>query len=346
VHSLPPYDRILVLTEGQLGVFSSKTASCLLRYRGQHVVGVVDSVAAGTDVRESIPWAPIVPIVPDVTALAAARPQALFVGVAPVGGALPPEMRRHVLGALRMGLDVVSGLHSYLADDQEVADTARQSGARVFDLRRPPTERVIASGRARETRCRRVLTVGTDGNVGKMVAACQLTRAAQRRGMSARMAATGQTGIMIEGGGIAVDAVVADFAAGAVEQLVLELADCDLCVIEGQGSIGHPGFSGVMLACLHGACPDAMILVHHAGRTRHNAEPHHPIPALDQLCAAYGRTAALLHPARVVGVAINAFGVEEQVVRDDVQRVERELGLPAADPTTAEVERLLSATLA
>ena len=100
-----------------------------------------------------------------------------------------------------------------------------------------------------------------------------------------------------------------------------------------------------MLACVHGACPDAMILVHHAGRTRYNAEPHHPIPPLDQLCMAYEQAAAFLHPAKVVGVAINAFGVEEQVVRDDMRRIERELGLPAADPTTPEIDRLLAAAL-
>ena len=343
MHVLPPYERIIVLTEGHLGVFSSKTAACLLRYRGQDVVGVVDSTAAGTDVRTAIPWAPPVPVFENVAAAAGSQPQALFIGIAPVGGALPPEMRQHVRQALRAGIDVVSGLHVHLSDDDEFAEAGRQSGARLFDLRQPPTPGVIAGGRARGTRCRRVLTVGTDGNVGKMVTAFELKRAAQRRGLHVRLAATGQTGIMIEGYGIVVDAVVADFAAGATEQLVLHISDCELGIIEGQGGIAHPGFSGVTLALLHGACPDAMILVHHAGRTHYRAEPHGPIPPLDRLCAAYEQAASLLHPARVVAVAINGFDVEQHLVRAEMRRIEQELKVPVADPITPDVQRLLAA---
>lgn len=346
MHVLPPYERIIVLTEGHLGVFSSKTAACLLRYRGQDVVGLIDSAAAGTDVRTAIPWAPPVPVFESVAAAAGAQPQALFIGIAPVGGALPPEMRQHVLDALQAGIDVVSGLHVHLSDDEEFVKAAGQSGARLFDLRRPPTPGVIAGGRARRTRCRRVLTVGTDGNVGKMVTAFELKRAAQQQGLDVRLAATGQTGIMIEGYGIVVDAVVADFAAGATEQVVLHIGDCELGIIEGQGSLAHPGFSGVTLALLHGACPDAMILVHHAGRTRYKAEPHDPIPPLDRLCAAYEQAVSLLHPARVVAVAINGFDVEQHLVHAEMRRIERELKVPVADPITPDVQRLLAAAVA
>jgi uncharacterized NAD-dependent epimerase/dehydratase family protein len=345
MHILPPYERILVLTEGQLGVFSSKTAACLLRYRGQDVVGVIDSTAAGTDVRTAIPWAAPVPVFESIAAAAGVRPQALFIGIAPVGGALPPEMRQHVGQALRAGIDVVSGLHAHLGDDDELATAARQSGARLVDLRKPPTPGLIAGGRARGTRCRRILTVGTDGNVGKMVTTFELKHAAQQQGLDVRLAATGQTGIMIEGCGIAVDAVVADFAAGATEQLVQHIGDCELGIIEGQGSLAHPGFSGVTLALLHGACPDAMILVHHAGRTRYKAEPHGPIPPLDRLCAAYEQAASLLHPARVVAVAVNGFGVEQDVLQAEMRRIEEELQIPVADPITPDVQRLLAAAM-
>jgi len=345
MHVLPSYERILVLTEGQLGVFSSKTAACLLRYRGEHVVGIVDSQAAGSDVRAQIPWSPPVPILPDITAASTRRPETLFIGVAPVGGTLPPEMRRHVHDALLAGLDIVSGLHTHLSDDHALADCARRSGAQIFDLRRPPDQNVIAGGRARNTRCRRIMTVGTDGNVGKMVTACELTRAARQRGLDARMVATGQTGIMIEGSGIAIDGVVSDFAAGATEQLVLKFGDCDVCVVEGQGSIAHPGFSGVTLSILHGACPDAFILVHHAGRTRYRAEPRGPIPPLAQLRTAYEQAAALVHPARVVGVALNGFGAAPDVVRDEGRRIEQELNVPVSDPTTPDIARLLDAAL-
>ncbi len=345
MHELPAYHRLLLLTEGNLGVFSSKTAASLLRYRPHDVVGVVDSAAAGQRLADSIPWSPPVPILADVDAARTLRPDALMIGIAPVGGALPDMMRRHVCSALRAGLDVVSGLHSFLADDDELAILAGRSGARIIDLRRPPAPRVIATAQALTTRCRRVLTVGTDCNVGKMVAALELTAAAGRRGLDARFLATGQTGIMIGGCGIAIDACVADFAAGAAEQLVMSAAACDVCFIEGQGSIAHPGFSPVTLALLHGSCPDTLALVHQLGRTHYAASPHGVLPAIPSLIAAYEQAAALLHPARVSAVAVNSFGYEPETAQREARRIEAELGLPVADPIRDGCERLLDAIL-
>ena len=206
MHKLPVYRRLLLLTEGQLGVFTSKTAAAVMKYRPGDVVGVLDRAATGRNLAEFIPWAPPVPIIADLARARELRPDALFVGIAPVGGALPPEMRAHVRAALAAGIDVVSGLHNFLADDGELAALAQAGGARIYDLRRPPAERAVASAQALGTRCRRVLTVGTDCNVGKMVTALELTAAARRRGLDARFLATGQTGIMIEGSGICVDA--------------------------------------------------------------------------------------------------------------------------------------------
>lgn len=346
MHVLPLHRRILLLTEGQLGALTAKTAVALLRYRTADVVAIVDSAAAGTDLSAVIPGTLPVPIVPTVAAARKWRPDALFVGVAPPGGDLPPEMGRHITAALRAGLDVVSGLHTFLADEPELTALARQTRSRIFDLRRPPTGRILATGRARTTRCRRVLTVGTDGNVGKMVAALELTAAARRQGLDGHFLATGQTGMMVAGRGVAIDAVASDFAPGAVEELVLSVADSDVCIVEGQGSIAHPGFSAVALALMHGACPDAMILVHHVGRTRYKAEPHGRIPPLSELRAAYEQVASLAHPARVVGVALNPLGQDELAVRAETRRLERELRLPVSDPLRDGGQQLLAAALA
>ncbi|MCH7873625.1 MAG: DUF1611 domain-containing protein, partial [Planctomycetes bacterium] len=261
--------RILLLTEGRLGPFTSKTAASLLRYRPDDIVGLLDSAAAGEDIRKRIPWSPAVPIVATLDDAERLGPDSLFIGVAPVGGQAPAAMRVHIAEALERGIDVVSGLHERLVDDRELAQLATVGGAKIVDVRRPPDNLPVASARARQTHCRRILTVGSDCNVGKMVAALELARAAERRGLKTVFLATGQTGIMISGRGIAIDAVVSDFAAGAIESLVLADAEADVCVIEGQGSITHPGFSGVTLSLLHGSCPDAMILVHHAGRERY-----------------------------------------------------------------------------
>jgi len=343
VHTLPEYHRLLLLTEGRLGVYTSKTAAVLLRYRASDVVGVLDATAAGRNIQEFIPWAPPVPILPDLRSAAHLRPDALVVGIAPVGGALPPEMRPAVLAALQAGIDVISGLHSFLADDPELAEAARRGSARLFDLRRPPPTRVVASAQALTTRCRRVLTVGSDCNVGKMVTALELTLAARQRGRDARFIATGQTGIMVAGQGITIDACIADFAAGAVEQMVLQSADADICFIEGQGSIAHPGFSGVTLALLHGACPQDLVLVHQLGRTRYKAPPHASLPPLKQLIAAYEQLAGFVCPARVAAVALNTLGHAEQEARAAVRELEDELGLPVADPLRDGCRRLLAA---
>lgn len=341
---LPPYRRILLLTEGRLGPFTSKTAAAVLRYRAADVMGVVDSAAAGRPLRDFLPAAPDLPIWPDLAAALPARPDALFVGVSPPGGELPAEMRRHVVAALDAGVDVVSGLHDFLALDTELISLAELHQAKLIDLRRPPASRLLASARAGETRCLRILTVGSDGNVGKMFATLELHAAAERRGLRSAFIATGQTGMMISGAGVAVDACVADFAAGAVEALVMEAADRDICFIEGQGSLGHPGFSAVTLALLHGACPDALVLVHHLGRTHYRAAPHVLIPPLRELVSIYEQTAALLHPARIAAVAVNALGLSPSAARRQMRQLERELLLPVFD-ALQQPDGLLAAVL-
>jgi uncharacterized NAD-dependent epimerase/dehydratase family protein len=344
--TLPPYHRLLLLAEGQLGVFTSKTAAALLRYRASDVVAIVDSHVAGRPLTDFIAWGGDQPIVPDIAAAESLRPDGLVIGVTPVGGQLPEPMRRHVVAALEAGIDVISGLHSFLAEDAELVALAGRRGARIIDTRRPPEERVIATARALGTAGRRVLTVGTDANVGKMVAALELTATARSRRLDARFLATGQTGIIIAGCGVAVDACVADFAAGAVEDLVLSADPCDVCLVEGQGSLGHPGFSAVTLALLHGALPDALVLVHRMGRDNYKAPPHSPLPAFERLIAAYEATAALLHPAQVVAVALNSVGFTDAEVAAERERLERQLQLPVADPIRDGCDTLLDAVLA
>lgn len=345
MHVLPRHDRILLLTEGRLGVFTSKTAASLLRFRASSVVGIVDSAAAGCDLSTLIPGAPAAPIFADVSAARHVQPDALYIGVAPVGGELPPAMRRHVLDALSSGIHVVSGLHTFLMDDAEIRTAVAASGAVIYDVRRPPTVRTVAAKRATETRCRRVLTVGTDCNVGKMFAALRLRDAARARGIDARFVATGQTGIMIEGWGTAIDAVVSDFAAGAAEELVLRCADSELCIVEGQGSLSHPGFSGVTLSLLHGVCPDALILVHHLGRSRFSAPPHYPLPDMGELIRALETAAGLVHPARVVGIAVNAHGVDARQARSERDALVGRFGLPVCDTANEDVGALVNAAM-
>src|SRR5438067_3858356 len=196
---MPRAERFAILAEGNLDPFGAKTATSLLRYRAEDVVAVVDSAHAGRPLRELLGVEAGAPVVATLEEALQHRPTTLVIGIAPAGGRLPPGWREVIERALAEGLDVISGLHLMLGDDPELAALAHRHHARLIDLRRPPASEPIARGRARETRAKRVLTVGTDCNVGKMVASLEIVRAARQAGLDARFVATGQTGILING---------------------------------------------------------------------------------------------------------------------------------------------------
>ena len=329
--------RLALLAEARFTPFEAKTAVGVLRYRPEQVAAVIDSTRAGRTAGECAGVGGAIPVVADVAAAAAHGADSLAIGIAPQGGGLPEPWRATVLDALERGWDVLSGLHVFLADDPELAALAARTGARILDLRRPPARRTVAAARAAALDALVVLTVGSDCNVGKMTAALELTRELKRRGARAAFVATGQTGILIAEGGVAVDAVVSDFAAGAIEDLVLEAGrEADVVVVEGQGALHHPGYSGVTLALMAGACPRALILCHHAGRSHirsADGAPHAiPIPPLAELARAYESAAAWVHPARVAGVALNTLELDERAAHAACEAAARELALPAVDP--------------
>lgn len=337
--------RILILAEGRFSVLDAKTATCVIRYRGDEVVGVLDSANAGRDTAEVIGIGAGIPVVGTLDQGLALRPDTLLVGVAPRGGGLPAEWRATIRGALERGLEVVSGLHTFLADDAQLAAAAATGGGRIWDVRRVPDDLPVASRLAAGVDALVVLTVGSDCNVGKMTAAMELTLAARRAGRKAVFAPTGQTGLFIGGRGIVVDRVIADFVAGTAEWIVLENAPgADLVFVEGQGSIFHPGYSGVTLGLLHGSMPDAQVLVHQPSRVR-TLNDEIPIPPLRELIRAYETAAAWLKPAPVTGIALNCHDLDDTAAREAGRRIEAETGLPAVDPVRFGAEPLLEPLL-
>jgi uncharacterized NAD-dependent epimerase/dehydratase family protein len=274
-------------------------------------------------------------------------PTAVLIGIAPQGGRMPAEWRAWLAEALDHGCDLWSGLHTFLADDPLLAEKARAAGRKILDLRRPPPDLPIASGLAKTVEPLVVLTVGTDCNVGKMTAQLQLTRRLNDRGLRTRFVATGQTGIMIEGWGIAVDAVVADFIAGAAERLVLEGAkDADVVLVEGQGSINHPGYSGVTLGLLHGSCPDALILCHQVSREflgDYRQAAWLRIPPLSEYVRLYETIGSAVHPTKVIAISLNTYDLSEADARRACEAAARETGLPATDPVRFDPAPLVDA---
>jgi uncharacterized NAD-dependent epimerase/dehydratase family protein len=338
--------RILILAEGRFRVLDAKTATCVIRYAADEVVGVLDSVTAGRTTDDVLGFGPPLPIVGTLEEGLALGPDTFLIGVAPRGGRLPAAWREMVKAALEARLTVVSGLHTFLGDDPELAEVAARSGAEIRDLRRVPEDLPVASRRAAGVEATVVLTVGTDCNVGKMTASVELAEAARRMGYAAAFAPTGQTGLFLGGKGLVVDRVIADFIAGAAEMIVLDNAPGqDFVFVEGQGSLLHPGYSGVTLGLLHGSMPDAQILVHQPTRACTLNDEIEIMPLPDWV-ALHERMASYLKPAPVVGVAINGFDLDEAAAREWAGRITAETGLPAVDPVKFGAELLIEAVLA
>jgi uncharacterized NAD-dependent epimerase/dehydratase family protein len=334
-----PARRIVILTEGQFSSHHAKTAWGVIRYGPDPIVAILDSAIAGRNVSEWLPGRDIPAVATLDEALALPnRPTALLIGIAPTGGKLPASWRATILAAIRAGLDVLSGLHTFIGDDPEFAAAARDRGVEIVDYRRPPSRMETAVGRPHAPGKRVVLTVGTDCGIGKMSVALELRRAACDDGVSASFVPTGQTGIMIEGWGVAVDRVISDFVQGTCEWLVAEgESRGDWVFVEGQGSIDHPAYSSVTLGLIHGTTPHAMVLVHKPGLVEHDFDhlPGYscPIKPLPEFIQAHEAIAALVAPSRVVAVALNTSLInDEGEARREIARTARETGLPCGDP--------------
>jgi uncharacterized NAD-dependent epimerase/dehydratase family protein len=344
---LRPEHRLVLLQHGGLADLSGKTGLTLLRYRRGPVVAVVDPDQAGRNLREVTGIDRDVPVVASLAEALAYGAEVAVIGLAPSGGRLPEPVRADVAAALRAGLSVASGLHSRIGDDPELAPL-RRDPAWIWDLRREPGGLVVAAARAAALPCRRLLAVGTDMAVGKMSACLELAAAADRLGIPARFVGTGQAGILISGQGVALDAVRVDYAAGAVEAAVLQAAEGlgpdGLVLVEGQGSLAHPG-STATLPLIRGSQPTDLLLVHRAGQRHIKGLPELPIPPLPALIAAVEALAALGRPdgqrPRVQAVALNTGHLDGEAAAAAIRAVSAHTGLPCADAVRGGATKLL-----
>jgi uncharacterized NAD-dependent epimerase/dehydratase family protein len=269
----------------------------------------------------------------------------IIVGIAPTGGALPPHWVAELGAAADAGLDVVSGLHTRLTSFPELVQSAARRSVRLVDVRHSDLKFGAATGRKRSGK--RVLTVGTDCAQGKKYTALALAASLTQRGVPATFRATGQTGVMISGAGIAIDAVIADFIAGAAEHLSPDNAHGHWDVIEGQGSLFHPAYAGVTLGLLHGSQPDAIVLCHDPSRRTIDEYPDFPLPELRVAIEDYLRAGRLTNRAiRCVGLSINSSALSAADWDAYVGRMSGELGIPVCDPVRTGVDALASALLA
>jgi uncharacterized NAD-dependent epimerase/dehydratase family protein len=338
-------ERIIVLAHEKFPD-RAKTALGVMRYGDQQVQAVLDRDRPGDRVADHVPDvadAPIVGSFEDGLAAAEEAVDALYIGIAPIGGGFDESWRDDVRAAITAGCDVVSGLHYFLNEDEEFAELAADHDVTLRDVRDPPDDIGVASGNAGDVDADVVLTVGTDCSVGKMTTSAEVVAAARDRGIDAALVPTGQTGIMIEGWGSPIDRVISDFTAGAVEDLVVERGDDhDLLVVEGQGTIIHPAYSAVTCGILHGAMADGLVLCHAADREVIHGYESVTLPPLADYVDLYEDLAAPVHETSVVAGAVNTKEIDDDAAAADaVATVADELGVPAADPVRDGADRIV-----
>lgn len=324
--------RMVILTEGRLGTFSSKTAVSLIRYKPDEVVAVLDSKYAGQAIEDLIETGRGIPIVATLEEALSYIPTALVIGIATPGGVLPAAWREVIRRAIVNRLEIINGLHTFLNEDAELSALAAEHRVRLWDVRQPPRDLDIGRNRVKRLPNLRLLTVGADSSIGKMVAALEITRAACEAGWDAEFIPTGQTGMMIAGSGIAIDTVVSDFISGAMERLIMARRHRQLLVIEGQGAIIHPSYSGVSLGLLHGSAPQAMVLCHQPGREFMRNDLDMKIPSYADLIHLHEMIARPVLPGEVIAIALNCVGMSREAAQRAVDAVHRETGLPVTDP--------------
>lgn len=335
----------LVLTDGFLASREAKTAHGVIRYSPDRIACVLDCDHAGRSLVQVLPeLGRDAPIVASVSEAMKFAPTSLLLGVATPGGWIPDHWREWIVQAIEGGLEIANGLHGFLRDDPGLTELAAARGVRLWDVREPPSDIPLCSGKAAGVPQRTVLTVGSDCAVGKMTVSLELAASGKTAGIDTEFVATGQTGILVAGRGIAVDRVIGDFLAGAAEKLVLESAPSSrVLIVEGQGGLWHPAYAAVTLGLLYGCAPEVLVLCHQAGRTAIEEPPYTVLPRLSEMVRVYEMLAATVRPAKVACVALNCGGLSPTRARRAIEETEEETGLPAGDVLAGDAPRLWEA---
>ena len=314
---------------------AAKVAQGIAHWRPQASVGQLRLPGCNADMK-----------LPDMTVAEAkaAGARTLVIGVANRGGIISEAWKAVLVEAMEAGMDVAAGLHTLLNRQPELVEAARRTGRTLHDVRVPTIQYPIADGKKR--RGKRLLAVGTDCSCGKMYTTLSLEKAMEERGLKCDFRATGQTGILIDGAGVPLDAVIADFMAGAIEYLTPDADEDHWDLIEGQGSLFHPSYSGVTLALIHGGQPDALVLCHEPTRTHLRGLPHYKIPTLEELRVLAVQMAQIVNPdVKVIGCAINTAALSDEEAERHIVETEARLGLPACDPYRHGAGKLVDALL-
>jgi uncharacterized NAD-dependent epimerase/dehydratase family protein len=324
--------RILALAEGRFSPLKSKTANGAIAYLPGEVVGVVDSTKAGMTAQQVLGYGGAIPVLRTLEEGLHLGPTHMLIGIAPPGGRLPEMWRELIRQSIRARLHILSGLHTILSDDAEFASLAREHNVSITDYRKiPPESEVVAKGTWRNRKANVILTVGTDCNIGKMTTVLEIQKDLVQRGIKSDFVATGQTGMMIRGRGVAVDSLIGDYIAGAIElEIDRSVSEgYEYVLVEGQGALTHMGYSSVTLGLLHGTMPEAMILCHQP--TRLKDDYGLVLPGLKEIIRLHEGIVKFFRETKVLAIGLNSIGLSDEESQAAAGRITQETGLPAID---------------
>lgn len=327
---VPTKRRFALYAQNRLHALGSKTANGLILFRYEEIQVIIDRSKAGQKAQDVLGYGGNIPIVANVTEAMEYKPDTLVVGIAPVGGAIKPAWLPELKIALEAGVEVWAGLHQFLADFEEL----HAYHELIWDVRRPPLGLKVAQGHWRNRKSKVLLTIGSDSNVGKMTTALTLQLHLKEMGLDSIFVGTGQTGMMISGRGVAVDAVISDFVNGAIEAEIDKVdGQAPLIIVEGQGAITHMGYSGVTLGLIHGAMPDAFILAHQPSRIIDDYNHH--LPNLRTVIDLHEALMAPFKPTKVIGINLYSKGLSTRASQLECRSINKDIGLPVEDMVRA-----------
>lgn len=345
---LTSQNKVIIYAQDSFSGESAKTAIGFIRYGLCETVGIVDRKLAGKKASDVVADLKPIPVFESIEQAKKYTKDAdvLLIGIAPAGGDFPVEWIPDIKVAMKLKLNIVNGLHDFLSNIDEINDLAQKENVFIWDVRKTSKKFPVANARLLDYPIKIILTVGTDGAIGKMTVALELTKSARENGLKAKFIATGQTGMMISGEGVPVDAIISDFTSGAIEEEIIKASkqNFNIAFVEGQGSILHPAWSGVTLSLLHGSLPHKLILCHKAN-TEYLRNTKVKIESLNQFIRIYEDMCLPLRKAKIVGIALNTCGLDENTTNDLIKKAEVETGLPACDPLKHTAEKLLKSCL-
>ncbi|MBO01373.1 MAG: hypothetical protein CMG35_01805 [Candidatus Marinimicrobia bacterium] len=322
--------RFAILCHEHFNYIKNKTGNMLIRYRSDEVIGVIDREKVGSTSEKEVGVGGNTPVFNDFNALKHLNPDTLVVGNATQGGFISDDYREEIKNAIQSGCDIISGMHQFLNDDDELKNLADQNNVKLIDLRRPPDPPNFPSGTWKNRKVPVLLIVGTDCDTGKMTTAWELTTRLRSRNRKVEFIGTGQTGILLSGSGVPIDAVKADFMAGEIEYLIQSMPqDTELIIVEGQGALTNQFYAGVTLGLMHGAMPDYMLMTHDPARDLDVTD--YPMTSMRHVMNLHTDLMKSFKDSTFIGINLLTFALDDETARKAIEDSESEYNIPATD---------------